>query len=1007
MFAVVNWLTFVRRGNSASLTFVLSVILFGAGCRRASNSGTTEVPDDEAKANHLTAQSFRYEVTDKQNFFKGMDAIASPAETPDQLLESSPAARQLFDPVQTSNEILGRNTWMLWCAGNDGFWDWLAGHSYGFTDLLKLIDSRKRPTRFATAGLINEPGMKQAAQPDENGLWLDVPSQDQRHVPPAPEHIYGKSSGVIGLRLFPNPSFDEQAKAKWDGKRYYDDPNYYNNPTLVRPYRVGMSCAFCHASFHPLNPPANVAEPRWENVSGNIGAQYLRIRAVFGNLLNRENFAYHLLDSQPPGTTDTSLIPSDNLNNPNAMNAIFNLPQRVVRSFVNPGETLRGASLTQPAVWGHPTEAFADGADEAFVWQRDSATGALQYRGREADKVPKALWDVFEKNGLLDRVKGSNDVDKPRYVPRVLFDGADSIGAWGALARVFLNIGCFWEQWNHLHNPLVGFQPQSPFRIQDLVDHSVYWEATQERVAPLRDYFLKITPPMPLLGAKGADAKAEPIDVTKFKESVVTESADPFTSGLATNTGKLDFAKHIAIERAKRIDPSQLKRGRKVFANNCIVCHSSVQPENDPSLPPNDELSGRRKAFFEQWAKAGEFWDHDPGRWLEDDAYKKWAGSAVERPDFWRNNFLSTDYRLPVTLIGTNPARSLATNGLEGHMWSDFTSQSYKNLPSVGSIKYFNPYLGDHGDDTVFTPRHKAPEGSPEGGGGVGFYRPASLISVWATAPLLHNNSVGLFNNDPSVDGRLIAFDDAIRKLLWPAKRAESSSYNEATPDRLKRDHGLIWRTTQVTYLGLPAKYAPAIFLKFPFFKDWQNEYSDWQKEYPLAQWIDRAPWLPSAILLLGAYLSFLLLGRKRAPDHPALELRRKRLARFIGYIAIFAALVVGAFLYLITGSLGNVRIGPIPKGTPVSLLGSLNPEANPADVKKAISVTVETLAEIESQHLAEQEAQALLRKRVAPALMKVNKCPDFVMDEGHYFKWFDSMSDEDKNALIELLKTF
>ena len=135
--------------------------------------------------------------------------------------------------------------------------------------------------------------------------------------------------------------------------------------------------------------------------------------------------------------------------------------------------------------------------------------------------------------------------------------------------------------------------------------------------------------------------------------------------------------------------------------------------------------------------------------------------------------------------------------------------------------------------------------------------------------------------------------------------------------------------------------------------------------------------------------------------------MRRKRLARLIGYVAIVLALLVGALLYVISGSLGGLRIGPIPKGTPVSLLGSLNPEANPADLKKAIGVTVEALSEIKSQHLSDQDAEAVLRKRVAPALMKVSKCPDFVMDEGHYFKWFDSMSDEDKSALIELLKTF
>jgi hypothetical protein len=47
------------------------------------------------------------------------------------------------------------------------------------------------------------------------------------------------------------------------------------------------------------------------------------------------------------------------------------------------------------------------------------------------------------------------------------------------------------------------------------------------------------------------------------------------------------------------------------------------------------------------------------------------------------------------------------------------------------------------------------------------------------------------------------------------------------------------------------------------------------------------------------------------------------------------------------------------------------------------------------------------MKKKIAPALMEVNKCPDFVMDRGHYFPWFDHMSDDDKNALIELLKTF
>jgi hypothetical protein len=49
----------------------------------------------------------------------------------------------------TEDEIKGRNTWILWTAGNQVFWDHLARRSYGLVDLLKTLDSRRRPHRFA------------------------------------------------------------------------------------------------------------------------------------------------------------------------------------------------------------------------------------------------------------------------------------------------------------------------------------------------------------------------------------------------------------------------------------------------------------------------------------------------------------------------------------------------------------------------------------------------------------------------------------------------------------------------------------------------------------------------------------------------------------------------------------------------------------------------------------------------------------------------------------------
>ena len=543
----------IRSFANLSILFgaaLLAVCLAGCG-RPPAPPDPRAIPDDEAMekahADHQDPETVRkgfyYTASAHENFFRGMDAIAVPTgpdDLPDQLRTPDVIhpGRTLADPVATSNEILGRNTWLMWCGGNERFWDWLANNSLGFMDLLKVIDSRNRANRWRDAGMVNEPGMKSSAKPDENGLFIDVPDADYYQnagddhlIPPrAPRdpaypddsapakqsahfaQIYGWSTGVVGLRLFKNPEFTGEAAEKWkrmvgrDGvaSAYYNDPKFFSDPTLIRPYRVGMSCAFCHVSAHPLRSPLDPASPRWENLSGAIGAQYLRVRSVFGNLLPKDNFIYHLLDSQPPGTIDTSLIASDNINNPNTMNAIFAVPQRVQRAYANPRE-----------------------------WQ-----------GQASAQLPS-----------LDS-KEPRPYEQPRHVPRILLDGADSIGVYGALARVYLNIGTFSEQWTRIHTPLVGFVPpaavladpggryqqtQAPFLLKDCAEHSIYWQATQDRVEALRDYFLKITPSMPLLSAVGGGAIP-----------------------------------------AGRVRTDKLARGRQVFAANCIVCHSSIQPENNP-----------------------------------------------------------------------------------------------------------------------------------------------------------------------------------------------------------------------------------------------------------------------------------------------------------------------------------------------------------------------------------------------------------------------------------------
>ena len=126
-------------------------------------------------------------------------------------------------------------------------------------------------------------------------------------------------------------------------------------PKRCPPIPRGRELRHCHASFHPLRPPKSIVNPDWTNLSGNIGAQYLRIRVAFGNLLTKDQFVYHLLDSQPPGTIDTSLIASDNINNPNTMNAVFDLPARAILSFRNPPRSIARQCSPPVAVCGEGT----------------------------------------------------------------------------------------------------------------------------------------------------------------------------------------------------------------------------------------------------------------------------------------------------------------------------------------------------------------------------------------------------------------------------------------------------------------------------------------------------------------------------------------------------------------------------------------------------------------------------------------------------------------------------
>jgi hypothetical protein len=809
----------------------------------------------------------------------------------------------------TANEMKGRNTWVVWTGGNDRFWDVIGTTSFGALDFLKTISSYPyepkekypyqydRDSRWKYLGLVNEPCFKKATGPDAKrfGLWLDQrdpacppdPFADETKYPgvkigargktfadgktlPVGSY-YGEPTGIVGLRLFPNPAFDEAAEKAWDPVKYYTDPAYYYRKSLIKPYRVGMSCGFCHVGPNPLKPPADPENPKWENLSSNVGAQYFWVDRVFdwdsndwdlGQPNAKTSFFFQLFHVARPGALDTSLVSTDNIANPRTMNAVYQL----------------GPRLGIAKEW-HKDFLQAGGSDENKQFGDYPQTAAF------ADFYQKPLVST----------------------PRVLKDGADSVGALGALNRVYLNIGLFSEEWLLHFQPLFGGKETTAIKITDNRKNSSYWNATEAQTADLALFFLKSTGPHYL------------------KDAPDVPSAE--------------------IPR-----PADIDRGKSVFAERCARCHSTKHPPlpADLDFTKCDGKNGNPdylSCFRTYW------------QWTRGDEYKSKMTAVVRDPDFLKDNFLSTDLRIPVSLLQTNICSPLATNAIRNNIWDNFSSETYKELPAVDAVTLHDPWTGQ----PYLYPgaNRKLP------GGGRGYTRPASLVSVWSTAPFLLNNTVGKFEPaaaneavarqrytaSPSVEVRLRAFDDAIRKLLWPERRDKDPVFTADGPGV-----GVIDRTTTTSFVNIPIGFIPD---------------------------------------------------------------------RFRGLLDISARF----FPFLYSEQDQRVTIGPIPKGTPVGLIANLDMLGDAADnladraqrQARVLALVLKAKRDLRQlpANATDQQAQEQF-KNLVPELTALSKCPDFVANKGHYFGTDDfnrapfpenvrepGLSDSDKEALIAFLKTF
>jgi mono/diheme cytochrome c family protein len=351
------------------------------------------------------------------------------------------------------------------------------------------------------------------------------------------------------------------------------------------------------------------------------------------------------------------------------------------------------------------------------------------------------IMDFFNKRVFEEEMKDpiTGEVRKAR-TRHVLKGGEDSVGEVLALIRVYVNIGmCTEECWVPkfpVPGKLWGEEShQRPFRISECSRDCEAWNYTDAKMPELAA-FLITGGPTYLMKAKDVDG----------------------TPGAAF------------------IDVKQVPRGRKVFARECAACHSSKYA---PDSVRADRAALER--FYEGHVFGSEqFWQYEfadeernskdfKAKFMAADAHgklrpKQFADASLKGGDVLGQDWLSNDEPVAFHVIGTNMCRALHDNHNEGHIWEEFSSETYKHRPSPGAVpKVVNrmlPVAGGRAWD------EKAIEGGP------GYLRNFSLLSAWATAPFLHNNSVGELTYLPdgaidyTVRGRVTQFHKALDELL-------------------------------------------------------------------------------------------------------------------------------------------------------------------------------------------------------------------------------------------------
>jgi len=491
----------------------------------------------------------------------------------------------------TPSQRAGREIWYKAAAGNDRFHTYVFQQRLGvLIDWYRVLRSDQRDDRFKAWGLINDPSCCVPGStncpaksyeetfgfdwcPGDDALLQSVgkpgyrdPACDFKDAPLAEGEVhgpndqrqspcdlaFGTSTGALGLRKFPNPKFNLEQWRRLNGKlgtwEGYDkklsaqqessdsQTSHLIDPSIEPPFRVGMACGACHISFDPAHPPKDPAHPQWENIKGLLGNQYSRLSEVMVSGMGKNSLEWQVFSHARPGTTDTSAVPTDQVNNPGTMNALINIKQR-------------------------PT--FSNEA--VNKWRKVKAC--------DSGESETACWCEPGKSGKCWRKSLQSEV-----VHHILKGGEDSIGASEALQRVFINIGSCSEQcWvNHLTD-LRQLDPQqrnfgqTPFDIGQCRRDCANFRAVEDRLPNVLDF---------VLSAEGGTA-----DLQRARETV-TKTKNP---------GARYDRNDLTDDLEKEFGKGAVSRGRLVFSENCARCHSSIPESVDGPFKNRDFLKVSEK----------------------------------------------------------------------------------------------------------------------------------------------------------------------------------------------------------------------------------------------------------------------------------------------------------------------------------------------------------------------------------------------------------------------------